>query len=107
MVKHTTEWQIFLQYLCEKEILYYKSCKRRFHHKYSGVHVSDSSTIFRLVKKVHSAGSVYGKNYTTENIVLTKKVPDKTGARLEHLPKKYLAQSAKGAQVSRVHVESN
>jgi hypothetical protein len=39
------------------------SCKRRFHCKYSGVHVPASMT-YALVKRVNSAGSFLGKKYT-------------------------------------------
>jgi hypothetical protein len=50
MVKYTLEQQIFLydSYVKKKS---FKSCKRRFRHRYPGVRIPASSTILRLVKK--------------------------------------------------------
>jgi hypothetical protein len=79
----------------------YKSCKRRFRHRYPGVCIPASSTILRLVKKVCSTGSFLDKKYTRQNAVLTKKTIDEIGARLEHSPRKSLARSAQQAQVSK------
>jgi hypothetical protein len=45
---------------------YYKSGTRRFHHKYPGICVPDSSTIFKFVKEVHSTGSFSDKKYLAE-----------------------------------------
>jgi hypothetical protein len=77
----------------------YKSCERKFRRRYPGVRIPASSTILRLVKKVHSTGSFLDKKYTRQNAVLTEETPDKIGARLEHSPHKSLARLAQQAQV--------
>jgi hypothetical protein len=79
----------------------YKSCERRFRHRYPGVRIPASSTILRLVKKVRSTGSFLDKKYTTQNAVLTEETLDETGARLDHSPRKSLARLAQQAQVSK------
>jgi hypothetical protein len=98
MVKYTLEQRIFLydSYVKKKS---YKSCKRRFHCRYPGVRIPASSTILRLEKKVRSTGSFLDKKYTRQNAVLTEEMLDKIGARLEHSPRKSLAQLAQQAQV--------
>jgi hypothetical protein len=100
MVKYTLEQRIFLydSYVKKKS---YKSYKRRFRHRYPGVHIPASSMILRLVKKVCSTGSFLYKKYTRQNAVLTEETPDEIGARLEHLPCKSLAWLAQQAQVSK------
>jgi hypothetical protein len=100
MVKYTLEQQIFLydSYVKKKSC---KSCKRRFRRRYPGVRIPASSTILRLVRKVHSAGSFLDKKYTRQNAVLTKETLDEIGAGLEHLPCKSLARLAQQAQVSK------
>jgi hypothetical protein len=55
--------------------------------------------ILGLVEKVRSTGSFLDKKYTRQNAVLTKETPDRTGARLEHSPRKSLARLAQQAQV--------
>jgi hypothetical protein len=93
MVKYTLEQQIFLydSYVKKKS---FKSCKRRFRHRFPGVRIPASSTIFRLMKKVHSTGSFLDKNYTRQNNVLAEETLDEIGARLEHSPHKSLARVA-------------
>jgi hypothetical protein len=100
MVKYTLEQQIFLydSYVKKKS---YKLCKRRFCRRYPGVHIPASSTILRLVKKVCSTGSFLYKKYTRQTAVLTEETLDKTGARLEHSPRKSPARLAQQAQVSK------
>jgi hypothetical protein len=98
MVKYKLEQRIFLyNSYVKKESC--KSCKRRFCHRYPGVRTPASSTILRLVKKVRSTGSLLDKKYTRQNAVLTEETLDETGARLEHSPRKSLAQLAQQAQV--------
>jgi hypothetical protein len=99
-VKYTLEKRIFLydSYVKKKS---YKSSKRRFRHRYPGVRIPASSTILRLVKKVHSTGSFLGKKYTRQNAVLTEETLDEIGARFEHSPRKSLARLAQQAQVSK------
>jgi inhibitor of nuclear factor kappa-B kinase subunit alpha len=99
MMKYTLEQRIFLydSYVKRKS---YKSCKRRFLRKYPGVRVPASSTIFKLVKKVRSTGSVLDKKYSRQNAVLTEEVLDEIGARLEHSPPKSLARLAQEVKVS-------
>jgi hypothetical protein len=75
--------------------------KRRFCHRYPDVHIPASSTILRLVKKVHSTGSFLDKKYTRQNAVLTEETHDEIGARLEHSPRKSLVRLAQQAQVSK------
>jgi hypothetical protein len=58
--------------------------------KYPDVRVPASSTIFELVKKVRSTGSILDKKYTGQNVVML----DESGARLEHSPRKSLARLA-------------
>jgi hypothetical protein len=100
MVKYTLEQWIFLydSYLKKKS---YKSWKRRFRRRYPGVRIPASSTILRLMIKVLSTGSFLDKKYTIQNDVLTEETLNETGARLEHLPRKSLAQLAQQAQVSK------
>jgi hypothetical protein len=98
MVKYTLEQRIFLynSYVKKKS---YKSCKRRFCHRHPGVRTAASSTILKLVKKVHLTGSFFDKKYTRQNALLTEETLDETGARLERSPHKSLAQLAQQAQV--------
>jgi hypothetical protein len=100
MVKYTLEQQIFLydSYVKKKS---YRSCKRRFCHRYPDVRIPASSTILRLVKKVRSSRSFLDKKYTRQNAVLTEEMLDEIGARLEHSPCKSLAQLAQQVQVSK------
>jgi hypothetical protein len=93
MVKYTLEQRILLydSYVKKKS---YKSCKRRFCHRYPGVCIPASSTILRLVKKVCSTGSFLDKKYTRQNAVLSEETLDEIGARLEHSPHKSLARLA-------------
>jgi hypothetical protein len=100
MVKYTLEQRIFL-YDSHVKKKSYKSCRRRFHHRYPGVRIPASSTILRLVRKVLSAGCFVDKKYTRQNAVLTEETLDEIGARLEHSPHKSLAQFAQQAQVSK------
>jgi hypothetical protein len=44
-----------------------------------------ASTIFELVRKIHSAGPFIGKKYTRQNAVLFEEKYDKIAARFEHL----------------------
>jgi hypothetical protein len=100
MVKYTLEQHIFLydSYVKKKS---YKSCKRRFSHRYPGVRIPASSTILRLVKNVRSAGSLLDKKCTRQNAMLTEETLDKIRTRLEHSPRKSLARLAQQAQVSK------
>jgi hypothetical protein len=99
MVKYTLEQRIFLydSYVKNKS---YKSCKTRFRRRYPGVRIPASSAILRLVKKVRSTGSFLDKKYTRQNAVLTEETFDEIGARLEHLPCKFLARLAQQAQAT-------
>jgi hypothetical protein len=98
-MKYTLEQLIFLydSYVKKKS---YKLCTRRFRRRYPGVHIPATSTILRLVKIVHSTGSFLDKKYIRQNAVLTEELPDKTGARLEHSPRKSLVQLAQQTQVT-------
>lgn len=49
-----------------------KACKIRFCCKYPAVGVPVSSVIFKLVKKVQSAGSFLDKEFARQNAVLTE-----------------------------------
>jgi hypothetical protein len=75
--------------------------KRRFRRRYPCVRIPASSTILRLVKKVHSTGSFLYKKYTRQNAVLTEETLDEIGARLENSPRKSLARLAQQAQGSK------
>jgi transposase len=100
MVKYTLEQRIFLydSYVKKKSN---KSCSRRFRRRYPGVRIAASSTILRLVKKVRSTGSFLDKKYTRQNAVLTEETLDEIRTRLEHSPRKSLAQLAQQAQISK------
>jgi hypothetical protein len=81
MAKYTPEKQIFL-YNCYVKMTSYKLHKRRFCHKYDGVQLPASSTIFKLVKKVCSARPFLDKKY---------KILNETGIRLHFFRFKSLA----------------
>jgi hypothetical protein len=82
MVKYKLEQWIFLYAMYVKN----KSCTlHRFCHKYPGVQVPASSTIFKLVNKVHLTGPFTDEKYIRQNAVLNKENPDEAGARSEHL----------------------
>jgi hypothetical protein len=100
MVKYTLEQRIFLydSYVRKKP---YKSWKRRFCHRYPGVRIPLHQRFWDWWKKVRSTGSFLDKKYTWQNAVLTEETLDETGARLEHSPRKSLAQLAQQAQVSK------
>jgi hypothetical protein len=78
----------------------YKSCKRRFCHKYLGVWIPASSAVFEL-NKVCSTGTLIDKKYTRQTAVLTEEKLDRTGAGL-HLPCKFLTWLAQQKQVSTI-----
>jgi hypothetical protein len=65
-MRYTLEHQLFL-YHSYVEKKSYKSRKRRFCHKYSGIRVEVSSTVLKSLKKVHSTESFLDKKCSKHN----------------------------------------
>jgi hypothetical protein len=100
----TLKQQIFL---CDSymENKFYKSCER-FCYEYHGVLSSSFVDSFQINEKICSTGSFLDKRYTRQNAMLTVEILDESGARLERLPHKSLAQLAQKHEFIKQHGES-
>ncbi|PNF15704.1 hypothetical protein B7P43_G12455 [Cryptotermes secundus] len=97
--RYSLEKRVFI-YDCYVKTHSYKSCRRKFRHKFPETTCPSGDTISKLVKKVRTHGILIDRKPLKRNRVLTEEKLDDIGHRLENSPRKSLRRLAQQSGVS-------